>query len=63
MAGRTAVDLIMCCDELVSQDLHGCDILGMEFVTDNGSAMISEEFKAHCRRPDRQWKLRYSKPV
>jgi hypothetical protein len=60
MAGRTAADLIMCCDELVSQGLHGCDIIGMEFVTDNGSAMVSEEFKTYCRRPDRQWKLRYS---
>jgi hypothetical protein len=60
MAGRTAADLIMCCDELVSQDLHGCDVIGMEFVTDNGSAMASEEFKAYCRRPDRRWKLRYS---
>jgi hypothetical protein len=60
MAGRTSADLIECCDELISQDLAGVDIKGIEFVTDNGSAMDSEAFREYCRHPDRQWKLRYS---
>jgi hypothetical protein len=60
MPTQTAEDLIKCCDELISQDLHGIDVKGIEFVTDNGSAMDSEKFKQYCRHEDRQWKLRYS---
>jgi hypothetical protein len=56
---------VFCCeqlqrDELIAQDLAGVNIKGIEFVTDNGSAMDSEAFREYCRHPDRQWKLRYS---
>jgi hypothetical protein len=62
-AGLSPWRVVLCCRPdpvlrraCISRPIHGCDIIGMEFVTtDNGSAMVSAEFKAYCRRPDRQW--------